>query len=250
MPTERENFLDVAFDVLPAVHLLSRIEAVGSDSAFQYLVTPNVDHMVRLHKNRGEIAGLADAYRSADLCVCDSKVLARLARWRGVQLPVVPGSDLTASLFDRIIQDGDHIAIVGGNPAMIDDLKRRYPAVRFSHHEPPMGLMRNAAARTEAAQFIVDQKARFTFLCVGSPQQELIAAEAARIGGGRGMAFCIGAAIEFITGQTKRAPRLARQLGLEWAHRLVTNPRRLWRRYLVEGPAIFVLAYRWRRSAA
>ena len=250
MPTKRENFLDVAFDVLPAERLLASIGAVESHSVFQYLVTPNVDHMVRLHKDSSEIAGLADAYSNADLCVCDSKVLARLARWRGVELPVVPGSDLTASLFDRIIRDGDHVAIVGGNAAMIDDLKRKYPAVRFSHHSPPMGLMRNAAARTEAAQFIVDQKARFTFLCVGSPQQELIAAEAARIGGGRGMAFCIGAAIEFITGQTKRAPRLARRLGLEWAHRLVTNPRRLWRRYLVEGPAIFVLAYRWRRSAA
>jgi N-acetylglucosaminyldiphosphoundecaprenol N-acetyl-beta-D-mannosaminyltransferase len=250
MPTERKNFLDVGFDVLPVDRLLSRIGAVSSDSAFQYLVTPNVDHMVRLHKHRADIAGLADAYRTADLCVCDSKVLARLARWRGVELPVVPGSDLTSLLFERMIRDGDHVAVIGGNAAMIDDLKRKYPAVRFSQHCPPMGLMGDAAARTRAAQFIVDQKARFTFLCVGSPQQELIAEEASRIGGGRGMAFCIGAALEFITGQTKRAPRLARQLGLEWVHRLVTDPRRLWRRYLVEGPAIFVLAYRWRRSAA
>jgi N-acetylglucosaminyldiphosphoundecaprenol N-acetyl-beta-D-mannosaminyltransferase len=250
MPTERKNFLDVGFDVLPVDRLLSRIGAVSSDSAFQYLVTPNVDHMVRLHKYRADIAGLADAYRTADLCVCDSKVLARLARWRGVELPVVPGSDLTSLLFERIIRDGDHVAVIGGNAAMIDDLKRKYPAVRFAQHRPPMGLMGDAAARTRAAQFIVDQKARFTFICVGSPQQELIAAEARRIGGGRGMAFCIGAALEFITGQTKRAPRLARQLGLEWAHRLVSDPRRLWRRYLVEGPAIFVLAYRWRRSAA
>ena len=62
--------------------------------------------------------------------------------------------------------------------------------------------------------------------------------------------FCVGAALEFITGRTKRAPRLARHLGLEWAHRLITDPRRLWRRYLVEGPAIFLLAYRWRKSAA
>jgi exopolysaccharide biosynthesis WecB/TagA/CpsF family protein len=64
------------------------------------------------------------------------------------------------------------------------------------------------------------------------------------------MAFCIGAALEFITGQTKRAPVLARRLGLEWAHRLLTDPRRLWRRYLVEGPAIFLLALRWRKSTA
>ncbi len=68
--------------------------------------------------------------------------------------------------------------------------------------------------------------------------------------GSGGIAFCVGAALEFITDRQRRAPKLARRLGLEWAHRLVTNPRRLWRRYLVEGPAIFLLAYRWRKSAA
>ena len=68
--------------------------------------------------------------------------------------------------------------------------------------------------------------------------------------GCHGIAFCVGAALEFITDQQKRAPALVRRLRLEWAHRLVTNPRRLWRRYLLEGPAIFLLTYRWRKSVA
>lgn len=250
MPTERENFLDVAFDVLPAERLVSRMEAVSSDSPFQYLVTPNVDHLVRLHRRGADVPGLADAYRRADLCICDSKVLARLAKWRRVSLPVVPGSDLTVSLFESVIREGDRIAIVGGDAAMLDALHDKYPNIRFVQHCPPMGLMRDPSARTAAAEFIAREQARFTFICVGSPQQELIAVEASRIEGGRGMAFCVGAALDFVTGQTKRAPRLARSLGLEWAHRLITDPRRLWRRYLVEGPAIFLLAYRWRKSAA
>ena len=250
MPTDRENFLDVAFDVLPRERIASQIEAVSADSPFRYLVTPNVDHLVRLHRRGTDVPGLAEAYKRADFCVCDSKVLARLAKWRGVDLPVITGSDLTASLFEGVIKDGDRIAIVGGDAAMLDDLRARYPKVRFVQHCPPMGLMRDPAARRAAAEFIAGEQARFTFICVGSPQQELIAAEASGIEGGRGMAFCVGAALEFITGRTKRAPRLARRLGLEWAHRLVTDPRRLWRRYLVEGPAIFLLAFRWRKSAA
>jgi exopolysaccharide biosynthesis WecB/TagA/CpsF family protein len=250
MPTDRENFLDVAFDVLPVDRLLSHIEQVDPDSPFQYVVTPNVDHMVRLHQRRTEQPELAEMYRNADLCVCDSKVLALLARWRGVRLPVVPGSDLTALLFDRVIAKGDRIAIVGGDDAMLRKLQASYPDVRFVQHHAPMGLARNAAARRAAAEFIAGANPRFTFICVGSPQQEMIAAEAAKLGGGHGMALCVGAALEFITDRQKRAPALARQLGLEWAHRLLTNPRRMWRRYLVEGPAIFLLAYRWRRSAA
>lgn len=250
MRTERRNFLDVGFDVAPMNQLISEIAAFGPDSPFAYLVTPNVDHLVRLHGKDAEIPGLADVYRNARFCTCDSRVLARLAKWRGVDLPVIPGSDLAALIFDKIIEAGDRIAVVGGDGALLAGLEARFPRVRFVQHQPPMGLMQNPAARRDAAEFIAREKPRITFICVGSPQQELIASEAAKLSGSRGLALCVGAALEFITGSQKRAPRIARSLGLEWAHRLLTNPRRMWRRYLVEGPAIFLLAYRWRRSAA
>lgn len=249
MRTERETFLDVAFDIMPTETLLPRIAAIGTDTPLEYLVTPNVDHIVRLHKRGDELPALVDAYRGAGICVCDSKVLALLARWRGVSLPVVAGSDLTALLFEQVIRKGDLIAIVGGEPEMLSELRARYPGVDFVQHCPPMDLMKNAAARTAAAQFIVDQKARFSLVCVGSPQQELIAAEAAGMPEGRGLVLCVGAALDFITGRERRAPGSLRRLGLEWAYRLASNPKRMWRRYLVEGPAIFLLAYRWRKSA-
>lgn len=250
MPTDRQSFLDVDFDTIPLDTLLSRIGAITSDSPYGYLVTPNVDHIVRLHKNGSEIPQLAGAYAKANFCTCDSRVLARLAKWRGVDLPVIPGSDLAGVMFERLIRAGDRVAVIGGDAALLKGLRARYPGVDLVQHCPPMGLMRNAAARTAAAQFIADQKPRFTFICVGSPQQELIAAEAARMPGTTGLSLCVGAALEFLTDQQRRAPRLVRKLGIEWAHRLASNPSRLWRRYLVEGPAIFLLAYRWRRTPA
>jgi N-acetylglucosaminyldiphosphoundecaprenol N-acetyl-beta-D-mannosaminyltransferase len=250
MRTERRSFLDVAFDVAPMNELESQMAAVGPDSPYGYVVTPNVDHVVRLHRNGGDLPGLADIYAQARFCTCDSRVLARLASWRGVNLNVVTGSDLAAAMLDRVIRRGDRIAIVGGDTELVERMRRRYPDVEFVQHCPPMGLLRDAGARRRAAEFIASAKARFTFVCVGSPQQEMIAAEAASLPGSRGFALCVGAALEFVTSQRKRAPRLARQLGLEWAHRLLTDPRRMWRRYLIEGPAIFVLAYRWRRGVA
>lgn len=250
MPTRRRDFLDVEFDAEPADELLAQIGAVESGSPYRFLVTPNVDHVVRLHRRASDVPGLAEAYRNADFCICDSKVLARLAKWKGVELPVLPGSDLAEILLTKIAEAGDRIAIIGGDLETLKALQRRFPRFQFVQHCPPMGLMREPAARTAAAKFIADEGARYSLICVGAPQQELIAAEAATLSGARGLGLCVGAALDFLTDKQQRAPLFARKLGLEWAHRLLTNPKRLWRRYLVEGPAIFVLAYRWQKKPA
>lgn len=249
MPTNRIDFLDVAYDPLTFDEVVERLAVVTSETPYGYLVTPNVDHVVRLEKSAASLPQLRSIYADADLCVCDSRVLSRLARMRGLALPVVPGSDLTQYLLDHVVRSGDRVAIVGGEVALVPALQASYPGIDFVQHVPPMGLLRNPAAREEAAAFVASQRARFAFIAVGSPQQELIAAEVRHQPGATGMALCIGAALEFATGQTARAPRVMQRLGLEWAHRLASAPQRLWRRYLVEGPRIFVLAARWRRPS-
>jgi len=244
MPIERSEFLGVRFDPLPKDRALGHLAEVTAETPYGYVVTPNVDHIVRLHE-QAATGQLEQVYERADLCLCDSNVLHLLGRLRGVELPVVPGSELTALMFDRVIQAGDRIAIVGGDAGLLTALRKKYRRVEFLHHSPPMGLRRNAAARRAAAEFIAHSGARFSFIAVGSPQQELIAAEVKAFPAATGTALCIGAGLDFLTGRQRRAPRMARRLGLEWAHRLLSNPRRMWRRYLVEGPRIFVLAYRW-----
>ena len=241
MRTDRVDFLDLTFDRLTFSQVKDRLRAVTADTPYGYIVTPNVDHMVRLSR----APELRPLYSSAYLCLCDSRVLRFLARLAGIDLPLVAGSDLSASLLADIIEPGDRIAIVGATPAFLDRLRGRYPDVEFLHHVPPMGLRTNAAARTEAAAFLASAKARFGFVTVGSPQQEMIAREAGETPGAGGVALCVGAGLEFITGDQKRAPRQLQLLGLEWAHRLATNPRRLWRRYLVEGPRIFAIYLAW-----
>jgi N-acetylglucosaminyldiphosphoundecaprenol N-acetyl-beta-D-mannosaminyltransferase len=254
MPTKRREFLGVRFDPLSSEEALKRVGEITDDAPYSYVVTPNVDHLVRLHETNESIRSLKPLYEAAGLCLCDSKIVHVLARLRGVNLPVVPGSELTALMFDRLIRAGDRIAVVGGDDDLLSDLRSRYSKVEFVQHCPPMGLRKNAAARAAAAAFIARSGARYTFIAVGSPQQEMIASEAKSLPGAKGMALCIGASLEFLTGRVKRAPRLAQNLGLEWAHRLLSDPKRMWRRYLVVGPSIFLLTYRWgapgRQSAA
>ena len=249
MRTDRSDFLDVRFDPLSMDQALDQLSQVTADEPYSYLVTPNVDHVVRLHESRESVRALKPMYDAADLCLCDSKILQLLAGLRGVDLPVVPGSELTTRLFERVIRSGDRIAVVGGDPQLLQDLTSQYPGVEFLQHCPPMGLRTNAAARQEAARFIAESGARFSFIAVGSPQQEMIATEAKAIPNAKGTALCIGASLEFLTGRIRRAPRLAQRLRLEWAHRLLSDPKRMWKRYLVEGPRIFLLTYRWAAPA-
>lgn len=241
----RTRFLDVDFDRLTREEVLDRLARVDATEPFSYLVTPNVDHLVKLH--RDEAHGLRGIVAGARYCLCDSRILARLARMKKVELHVVTGSDLTAGLFAKVLRPGDRVAIVGGDSAMVQALAARFPSVELIHHAPPMGLLQNASAMQATADFVAAARARFSFLAIGFPQQELIAAMVARDPDARGMALCVGASLDFLTDRQRRAPQVMQRLGLEWAYRLSREPRRLWRRYLVDGPTIFRMAWNWQK---
>lgn len=243
--TARTEFLGTEFDLLGFDAAVAWLAARDAGSPYGYVVTPNVDHMVRL---ADAPPAVTSAYRDAALCLCDSRVLARLARLAGVTLSIVPGSDLTAALFARVLMPGDRVCLIGGQADDVAQLRALHPALDIVHHQPPMGLRTDQAARAAAAQAAAAAGARVMLLAVGSPQQEMLAHEIGAIVGARGTALCIGASVEFLVGRQTRAPRAVQRLGMEWAWRLATSPRRLARRYLVEGPAIFPMVWRWRRA--
>ncbi|QYU69929.1 WecB/TagA/CpsF family glycosyltransferase [Leptolyngbya sp. 15MV] len=223
------------------------VDAIGGDR-FRYLVTPNVDHLVMLHTDRGEAwrVGYRKAVREADLIINDSRVLARLARLSGLVLPVTPGSDLTRELVAGGLPPDTTVALIGGSEAETAWLQAALPHARILHHLPPMGVRDRADLHEAIARFVEDAGAQLTLFAIGAPQSELVAHTIARRGRARGVALCIGASVEFLSGAQRRAPRWMQRSGTEWAFRLLSEPRRLWRRYLVEGPRIFAIWWRWR----
>ena len=107
MHTDRVNFLHLLFDRLTFKEVEDLLRSGGRSASYRYVVTPNVDHVVRIDRE----PGLRTLYNDADVCVCDSRVLRLLARLSGVRLTLVPGSDLTAHLLSEVIDKGDRIAI-------------------------------------------------------------------------------------------------------------------------------------------
>lgn len=241
----RIRLLGLDFADLEPEAVLAALAARPAGAPFAYVVTPNADHLIRLARDP---AALAPLYAGAALRLLDSRVVAGLARLLGLPTPpVVPGSDLTAALFARVIAPGEPLTLLGGTPATAAALAARFGLRRLAHHDPPMGFDRDPAALEAALGFVEANPARFTFLAVGSPRQELVAEALLRRGRVRGTALCIGASLLFLTGAERRAPRPVQRAGLEWAWRLAQDPRRLARRYLVDDPAILRLL--WREAA-
>jgi len=230
--------LDGALDVVTARASLG--------ARFAYIVTPNVDHVVKVHAEPGRRA----LYDAAWLTLNDSKILRNLAKRADLDLPVATGSDLTQRLFDEIIDRREPVTIIGGEEDTIAVLKRLYFLTDVRWHRAPMGLKNKPEAIVRAAAFAAAQPSRFTFICVGAPQQEMIAYAMARRGDATGVGLCVGAALDFVSGQTARAPLWMRWAGLEWLHRLGSEPKRMWRRYLVDGPKVFSLFAAWRAAIA
>lgn len=237
-PVRHLGFLKVPVTLLSTDDVVSLIAERPAEAEFAYIVTPNVDHVVRVHRENAQFSWL---YRKAWLSVCDSRVLSALASAVGINLPVTTGSDLTRTLFESVLGPGDRVTVIGCSAETIQILGRHHPGVQFAHYNPPMAFIKKEPEVNKVIDFVAANPARFVFLCVGSPRQEVVAYRLQRRGGLSGLGLCVGNALNFLAFPETRAPLWVSRNGLEWLYRLFTDPKRLWRRYLVEDPLIFAI---------
>lgn len=243
------EFIGATFDPLTPVQTLARAKWMTIDHGFRFIVTPNVDHLVRVAKEPQVFNPL---YEASWLSVCDSRILEMLANFSGIPLKAVPGSDLTQQLFDNVITADDTITVIGADTQIIETVKHKYGLHKINHYEPPFGLRHKPDEVSKTAAFIAANPARYVFICVGSPQQEMVAKACLDRGDCVGLGLCVGASLDFLSGRTKRAPKWMQKIRMEWLFRLASEPKRLWKRYLIEGPKIFWLWAKWsmRKSRA
>lgn len=239
------TFLDVDFDLVDMDQTIEWIAERIAQKRFTYIVTPNVDHIVRLNKGGLISETFKRAYNGAGLLICDSRVLSRFAKMSNVQLTIVPGSDLTA----EVVRRGGvwkRIAVVGGDDRLHQNLVKGFPGYDWIFHEPPFGVLHNPEARGDIRRFVEEAEADIIFFAIGAPQSELCCLEILEAGKARGVGLCIGASLEFLTGAKPRAPKWMQRAGMEWLYRLNSEPTRLYRRYLIDGPRIISIWWKSR----
>jgi N-acetylglucosaminyldiphosphoundecaprenol N-acetyl-beta-D-mannosaminyltransferase len=243
------EFLGVSFCLLSQNQVIKLILGQCGEP-FRYVVTPNAYHIALIHDDPDR---MLPAYRGAWLSLCDSRILRALAAFDGRALPLVTGSDLVEALLSAldardVTRLPQQILVVGSDHSAEAKLRRAYPNVTIEVLPAPKNLEHDSVERLAVARACMDRHWDILLLCVGCPAQELIAHQLAVLGRTSGIALCVGASVDFLTGARARAPRWVQKLSLEWAYRLAREPGRLWYRYLVESPKVLRLYLKARSS--
>lgn len=171
-----------------------------------------------------------------DIVAPDGQPVRWALRWlHGVKLPDrVYGPEMMLRLCRRAAEAGVGIYLYGSSPAVIEKLRanlsRRFPALRILGSEAPPFRPLTAEEDKDVVERINGSGAGLAFIGLGSPLQETFAYEHRDTI--KAVQLCVGAAFDFHAGSKKIAPKWMQRTGLEWLFRLVSEPRRLWRRYL------------------
>lgn len=236
---KRAAFLGLDFDIKTRDEWLTLLAGARDVMPFQYLATPNVDHLMCYHE------GLVPrhVYDGADYKVCDSRILALLARRRGIDLATYAGSDMVRDFLASPASKAIRIGLLGPTQAEYAELKAVLPDHDLIWIEAPI-MKPGSPEWTGTVQRVLATPFDLLLCCISFPKQEMMCHDLRLAGRDRGLAIGAGASLDFLTGKQVRAPRWMTKLHLEWLHRLLSDPKRLWHRYLVRGPRVFLLFLR------
>lgn len=229
-------FLGLDFDIRTRDQWIALLLDAGKVAPFQYMVTPNVDHIVSY--DEGIVP--KEAYDGAAYKVCDSRIVSKLAALRGLTLEAMPGSELVRDFFLTPGSEAVRVAVFGPTAEDFAALKARYPAHDLHWIEAPM-LKPGTEVWRETVTRLRDAPFDLLLCCISFPKQEIMCHDLQQAGRASGLALCAGASLDFLTGKQQRAPGWLASAHLEWLHRLLSDPKRMWHRYLVRGPRIFLL---------
>ncbi len=223
--------LGVPFDNVTAAQAISAIEQMVESRRPHYLVTANVDFLVQAQTDVELRRILFDAH----LVLCDGTPLLWASRLLGNPLPErVAGADLVPLLIQVASERKYRLFFLGATPessqAAVDNLKRHYPGVVIAgHYSPPFGKLLEMD-HEEIKRRIESARPDLLFVSFGCPKQEKWISMHYR-SLGVPVSAGVGATIDFLAGQVKRAPVWMQRSGTEWIFRLAQEPRRLFKRY-------------------
>jgi len=232
------KFLNTKLDNLTMNELLAKLNESGG-----FVVTPNVDHLVKLQTD----TDLLKAYNIAQYRVCDSKIIQYISKFLNNPIKEkISGSDLFPA-FCEYNKDNENVLLflLGAEPgvarqAQININNKAGRKLVIDTYSPPLGFERNKSECERIIERINQSGATALAVAFGAPKQEKWIAKYKNQLNNIKVFLAIGAAIDFEAGYKPRSPKWMSQVGLEWLFRLASEPHRLWKRYLVESVPFFL----------
>jgi len=208
------------------------------------IFTPNIDHLIKLQKDKE----LYDVYKQADWILCDSKIIYFLSRIfkKKIEEPI-PGSSFLPKFYKHHRNNENiKIFLLGAATGVAASAKERINkqlerTTVIGAHSPSFGFENNKEECDEIIHKINNSEANVLVVGLGAPKQEKWIIKYKDKLPKVKIFMALGATIDFEAGNVKRAPELFQILGLEWFYRLIKEPRRLWKRYLIDDLPFFYL---------
>lgn len=207
------------------------------------LVTPNVDDMMK-HQRDEEFHRYAI---QAEYCVCDSKILLLASKLIGQPLKeAIPGSSFFPQYCEYHKNDNTKIFLLGAKEGVGEEAKKRINKrigreIVVDTYSPPFGFEKDEKECEHIVDLLKASEANVVLVGLGNPKQTKWIYKYKERLTNIDLFLALGATIDFEAGNIKRAPKLFQMLALEWFYRLIKEPKRMYRRYLIEDMPFFWL---------
>jgi N-acetylglucosaminyldiphosphoundecaprenol N-acetyl-beta-D-mannosaminyltransferase len=248
----RVNVLGIGISVTNLASALSTIEAWIEWKESYYICVTGVHGVMECQKNER----LRSIHNRSGLTVPDGMPMVWIGRWNGFrEMGRVYGPDLMMEVCRASVAKGYTHFLYGGKPGIVEELRsnleERYPGIRIQGTYSPPFRPLNRGEEAELTAMIERTKPDLFWIGLSTPKQEYFMADhvgklAAKIMIG------VGAAFDIHAGNVKDAPQWIKRSGMQWCHRLMQEPRRLWKRYLLNNPRFVCLILRqllWERMS-
>jgi N-acetylglucosaminyldiphosphoundecaprenol N-acetyl-beta-D-mannosaminyltransferase len=227
------NILDVTIHNLSIFELLEQLNNKGG-----VVVTPNVDHFMKLRHD----AELRTVYQQSDYRICDSKIVQYASKFLGTPIQEkISGSDLFPAFYQyNKANESIKIFLLGAQEGIAQQAQEKINQkvernIIVDTYSPEFGFEKDEEECQRIIARIKESGATVLAVGLGAPKQEKWINKYKHQLPNVKIFLAIGATIDFEAGYKPRSPKWMSEVGLEWLHRLLSEPKRLWKRYLVES---------------
>ena len=245
----RIKFLNIEVDNITMSQALEKIDELVINKKPSYVVTPNVDHIVKL-ENDNEFRKV---YEEADLILTDGQPLIWISKL--IKNPIiekVSGSDLFPKVCELASKKGYKVFLLGAAEGVAktaaDKLITKYQGLDIvGTYSPPFGFEKDKTEINKIIKMINEVKPDILAVGLGAPKQEKFIwkfKDKLNVP----VSLAIGASIDFEAGNVKRCPKWMSKKGLEWFYRFLKEPKRMFKRYMIDDIAIIKIYFKYKKN--